>query len=199
MKSLAMFGEKRSETGKVSTKLLRTEGKVPCVLYGNKAEPVHFFIYSADFKDIVYTPNTYTAKLSIDGQVCKAMLKDLQFHPVNESILHADFMTLSEDKPVVLEIPVKVVGNSPGVRAGGQLEKKIKKLRIRGLIKDMPDFIEVNIDSLEMAKSIKVGELSAANLTFMDSPVNAILSVVSTRAVKQADTVAAAAPKAATK
>lgn len=180
-----MFGEKRSNTGKRDSKDLRNGGKVPCVLYGNKAEPVHFFIYAADFTDILYTPNTYTAKLSIDGTVCKAILKDVQFHPVNESILHADFMAIDESQPVVMEIPVKVVGNSPGVRAGGQLEKKIKKLRVKALISSMPDSIEVNIDKVELGKSVKVGEISVAGLVFLDAAANAIVSVAATRGTRQ--------------
>ncbi len=185
MKSVAMFGEKRSSIGKRNSKDLRIEGKVPCVLYGNKVEPIHFFIYASDFTDIVYTPNTYTAKLTIDGQLHRAIIKDVQYHPVNESIIHADFMEISEDKPVTLDIPVKVVGNSPGVRAGGKLEKKIKKLKVKGLINDMPDFIEVNIDNVELGKSVKVSEMKADKFTFLDATANAIISVVATRNSRQ--------------
>jgi large subunit ribosomal protein L25 len=185
MKALALFGEKRQALGKRSTKDLRNEGKVPCVLYGDKKEPVHFFIYSSDFTDLVYTPNTLIAKLSIDGEIQKAILQDIQYHPVNEIILHADFLAIQDDKPVTLEIPVKVVGNSPGVRAGGKLVKKIKKLRVKGFLNKIPDFIDVNIDALEMGKSIKVEEMSLDGIAFLDSPVNAIVSVVQTRSSKQ--------------
>lgn len=185
MKSVAMFGEKRDALGKRSTKDLRNDGKVPCVLYGGTGEPVHFYMYASDFSDILYTPNTYTAKLTISGETCKAILQDVQFHPVNETIIHADFLRIYDDKPVTLDIPVKVAGNSPGVRAGGKLVKKIKKLRVKGMIKDMPDFIEVNIDAVELGKSVKVGEMSAPGLTFLDSAANAIISVVATRSTRQ--------------
>ncbi|MBI3233483.1 MAG: 50S ribosomal protein L25/general stress protein Ctc [Bacteroidetes bacterium] len=185
MKSVAMFGEKRSSIGKRNSKDLRNEGKVPCVLYGNDTQPVHFFIYASDFSEIVYTPNTYTAKLTIDGNVYKAILKDVQYHAVNETIIHADFMSISTDKPVTLDIPVKVVGNSPGVRAGGKLEKKIKKLKVKGLIANIPDSIEVNIDHVELGKSVKVGEMKGEGIEFLDAAANAIISVVATRNTRQ--------------
>lgn len=186
MKSVAMFGNRREDTGKVSTKTLRVEGKVPCVLYGGE-EHVHFSMYEPDFKLLVYTPNTYKVKLDIDGKVYQAILKDIQFHPVNESILHADFQEINESKPVDISIPVKVVGNSVGVRAGGKLIVKAKKLRVRALPNALPDFIEVNIESLEIGKSVKVGELTAqAGITLLDSPNNPIVTVKTTRAVQEA-------------
>ncbi len=119
--------------------------KVPCVLYGTSGQHSHFALYSADFKNLVYTPNTYTVQLDIDGTKHKAILQDIQYHPVSDVIVHADFLAIQEDKPVELGIPVRVIGNSPGVREGGKLVSKIKKLRVRGLLKDLPDAIEVNI------------------------------------------------------
>lgn len=193
MKAIAMFGVRRDNLGKSSTKLLRSEGKVPCVLYGGTLQaPVHFYMYSSDFQLLVYTPNTYKARLDLDGEIHEAVLQDIQFHPVNETILHADFMQVDELKPITLGIPVKVSGNSPGVREGGNLVKKIRKMSVRGLIKDMPDCIEVNIDSLELGKSIKVSDISLPGLAILDSPVNAIVSVTATRATREA---AAAAGK----
>jgi large subunit ribosomal protein L25 len=186
MKSIAMFGNRRDNTGKVSSKTLRTEGKVPCVLYGGENH-VHFSMYEPDFKLLVYTPNTYKVKLDIDGTVYIAMLKDIQFHPVNESILHVDFQEIKDDKTVDIGIPVKVVGNSVGVRAGGKLIVKAKKLRVRALPSVLPDFIEINIELLEIGKSIKVAELAAIEgIVFLDSPNNPIVSIKTTRAVQEA-------------
>jgi large subunit ribosomal protein L25 len=186
MKSVALFGYSRTEVGKVSTKALRTEGKVPCVMYGG-GNHIHFTVYEPDFKLLVYTPNTYKVKLDIDGKTYKCILKDISFHPVNDSILHADFLEIEDSKPVEIGVPVKLVGNSVGVRAGGKLVVKTKKLRVKALPMLLPDFIEINIDNLEIGKSIKVGDLARIeNLTLLDSPNNPVVSVVTTRAVMEA-------------
>jgi large subunit ribosomal protein L25 len=186
MKSVALFGYTRTEVGKVSTKALRTEGKVPCVMYGG-GNHIHFTVYEPDFKLLVYTPNTYKVKLDIDGKTYKCILKDISFHPVNDSILHADFLEIEDSKPVEIGVPVKLVGNSVGVRAGGKLVVKSKKLRVKALPMLLPDFIEINIDNLEIGKSIKVGDLARIeNLTLLDSPNNPVVSVITTRAVMEA-------------
>ncbi|MBC7383094.1 MAG: 50S ribosomal protein L25/general stress protein Ctc [Bacteroidia bacterium] len=185
MKSVALFGNKRPETGKVSSKSLRIEGKVPCVLYGG-SEHIHFSVYSPDFKILVYTPNTYKVKLDIDGKTYDAVLQDLQFHPVNDIILHADFLEVHEDREVEIGVPVKLIGNSIGVRQGGKLVVKTKKLRVRALPSLLPDFIEINIDALEIGKSIKVGDVNAEGLNLLDSPNNPVVSIITTRAVQEA-------------
>jgi large subunit ribosomal protein L25 len=194
MKSVAMFGYLRDGVGKSSTKALRNEGKVPCVLYGG-SEHIHFSMYAQDFKSLVYTPNTYKVKLEIEGKIYRTILKDIQFHPVNDTIVHADFLEINDSKPVSLQIPVKVEGNSVGVRAGGKLIVKSKKLLVKGLASLMPDSITVNIDDLEIGKSIKVGDLSVPEgLTILDSPNNPVVSVKTTRAAVSA-AAAAADPK----
>jgi large subunit ribosomal protein L25 len=186
MKSVALFGHARTDVGKVSTKALREEGKVPCVLYGG-TDHVHFSMYEPDFKLLVYTPNTYKVKLDIDGKEYRAILKDIQFHPVNDSIVHADFLEIHEDKAVEIGIPVKLVGNSIGVRQGGKLVVKSKKLKVKALPSQLPDFIEVNIDTLEIGKSIKVADITAtAGITLLDSPNNPVVSVNTTRAAQEA-------------
>ena len=187
MKTLAMFGYLRDGVGKSSTKGLRNEGKVPCVLYGGN-ENVNFSMYSEDFKSLVYTPNAYKVQLDIDGKIYKAILKDIQYHPVNDSILHADFLTISEDKEVEVRIPVQFVGNSVGVRAGGKLVVKSQKLRIKTIPSKLPDYITINIDDLEIGKSIKVSDLPAADYTILDSPLNPIVSIKTTRAAQSAAT-----------
>ena len=133
MKTVALTGELRSDLGSKYSRAMRNEGKVPCVLYGG-GDHIHFFVYAPDFKALVYTPNTYKVQLTIEGKKYMAILHDMQFHPVNESILHADFLAVDEKNPITVSIPVTVEGNSPGVRAGGKLIQKIQRLKIKGLI-----------------------------------------------------------------
>ncbi len=185
MKTIAMFGNARTTVGKVSTKALRTEGKVPCVLYGGK-ENVQFSMFEPDFKMLVYTPNTYKVKLDIDGKTYHAFLKDIQYHPVNDAILHADFLEISENKPVEVSVPVRLVGNSIGVRQGGKLLVKAKKLRVRALPAQLPDAIELNIETLEIGKSMKVADVKAGDLELLDSPNNPIVTIKTTRAAQEA-------------
>lgn len=195
MKSVAMFGYLRDGVGKASTKTLRNEGKVPCVMYGPN-EHIHFSMYSADFKPLVYTPNAYKVKLDIDGKIYRAILKDIQFHPVNDSILHADFLEIKDDKEIEMMIPVKLTGNSVGVRQGGKLIVKYKKLRVSCLPPNLPDFIEISIDTLEIGKSVKVSEVATNNFKLLDAPNNPVVSVKVTRAsVEEAKAAAAPAKK----
>jgi large subunit ribosomal protein L25 len=185
MKTIAMFGNARTTVGKVSTKTLRAEGKVPCVLYGGK-ENIQFSMYEPDFKMLVYTPNTYKVKLDIDGKTYYAFLKDIQFHPVNDTILHVDFLEISDNKPVEVSVPVRLVGNSIGVRQGGKLLVKAKKLRVRALPNQLPDAIELNIETLEIGKSMKVADVQAGGLQLLDSPNNPIVTIKTTRAAQEA-------------
>ncbi|MBP9187044.1 MAG: 50S ribosomal protein L25/general stress protein Ctc [Bacteroidia bacterium] len=194
MKTLAMFGYLRDGVGKSSTKALRNEGKVPCVLYGGN-ENLNFSMYSEDFKNLVYTPNTYKVQLDIDGKIYKSVLKDIQYHPVNDSILHADFLTISEDKEVEVRVPVQFVGNSVGVRAGGKLQVKSQKLRVKTIPSKLPDYVTINIDDLEIGKSIKVADLPAADYTILDSPNNPIVTIKTTRAAISAASEAATGKK----
>lgn len=185
MKVIALKGDVREGLGKAITKKIRKEGKVPCVVYGN-GENTNFSVYQADFKHLVYTPNTYLVKLDIADQTKLAKVQELQFHPVSDDILHADFYEIDPAKPVSIPVPVKIVGNSPGVRAGGKLQLKIKKLNVLGLITDIPENIEVNIDELVIGKSIKVNDLSLSGLTSLDSENNSIVSCIVTRASRSA-------------
>lgn len=185
MKVIALKGDLREATGKSSTKRLRNEGKVPCVVYGSD-DNAHFSVYQADFKNLVYTPNTYLVQLNLGESHRLAKIQDLQFHPVSEDIIHADFYEIDPSKPLTVAIPVKIVGNSPGVRMGGQLQLKIKKLLVSGMVQDLPEFIEVNINGLELSKSIKVKDISAANLELLDPVANSIVSCIVTRAARSA-------------
>jgi large subunit ribosomal protein L25 len=182
MKTVALTGELRSDLGSKYSRAMRNEGKVPCVLYGG-GEHIHFFVYSPDFKALVYTPNTYKVQLTIEGKKYMAILHDMQFHPVNEAILHADFLAVDEKNPITVSIPVTVEGNSPGVRAGGKLIQKIQRLKIKGLIKDIPDSIVINIDGLELGQSTKVKNVEVPNIQILDNKDNALVSIKMTRNV----------------
>lgn len=185
MKTILLKGEKRTGNGTSDAKALRNAGKVPCVMYGT-GENVHFSVYEADFKNLVYTPNVYKVKLDVDGSAYDAVLQDMQFHAVSERIMHADFMAVEASRAVVMDIPVRVVGNSPGVRAGGKLVKKINRLRVRGLLANLPDYIDVSIDTLEIGQSAKVKDLTPGNFEILDAKENAIVTVKTTRALMQA-------------
>ncbi|MDG1755885.1 MAG: 50S ribosomal protein L25 [Bacteroidia bacterium] len=185
MKVIALKGDVRDGLGKSATKKVRKEGKVPCVIYG-KNENLNFSVYQADFKHLVYTPNTFLVQVSVGGNVKLAKVQELQFHPVSEDIIHADFYEVDDKSPLSISVPVKIVGNSPGVIAGGKLQLKIKKLSVSGLIADLPEFIEVNIDELEIGKSVKVKDIQVDKLQLLDSENNSIVSCVVTRAARSA-------------
>ncbi|MGB0851445.1 MAG: 50S ribosomal protein L25 [Bacteroidia bacterium] len=185
MKVIALKGEERNGLGKSATKKVRNEGKVPCVIYG-RGENHHFTVYQADFKHLVFTPNTYLVKVSVGDMTKLAKVQEIQFHPVSEDIIHADFYEVDDKSPISIHVPVKIVGNSPGVIAGGKLQLKIKKLLVSGLIANLPEFIEVDINTLEIGKSVKVGDISLDNLDLLDSENNSIVSCIVTRAAKSA-------------
>jgi large subunit ribosomal protein L25 len=158
MESIALKASLRKETGKKSSKTIRTQEGVPCVLYGGK-ENVNFSAVESEFRQLIYTPQVYIVNLDIDGNNHNAIIKDLQFHPVTDKLIHADFLEISDDKPITVEIPVKLSGSSTGVREGGKLMMDKRKLRVKGLSKDIPAEIEININELGVGKSIRVSEV----------------------------------------
>ena len=192
MKTLVIKGDIRSNTGKVSSKELRSEGKVPCVVYGG-TEHIHFSVYSADLKALIYTPNTYLVQLTLGSMVLTSHLKDVQFHPVSDEILHVDFQEIVAGKLVTLLIPVKVKGNSVGVRAGGRLAQPIKRLRLHGKAENMPDFVEIDVEKLDIGQGIRVRDLKVANVEILDAAANTVVAVEVTRASQQAEATPAAA------
>ncbi len=190
MKSIAISGSLRENEKKQTVKQLRAQDIVPCVLYGGK-EQVHFAVPAADFKKLVYTADVLTANLTIDGKSYSAIMQDIQFHPVSEKIVHIDFLELFDNKAVTIDIPVKITGSAPGVKQGGKLVTKVRKLKVRALPKDLPDNIEIKIDALEIGKSIRVADIKLKNVEILDTPSNIITSVATTR---QSAADAAAAP-----
>lgn len=180
MKTVSVSGSLRENVGKKDAKRLRREGLVPCVLYGGK-EQIHFTTPAVSFKDIVYTPEACLLKLDVNKKHYNAMLQDIQFHPVDDKILHADFLEIFEDKAVKISVPIKVTGNSPGVIKGGKLMTKLRKLRIQALPADLPDNIEVSISKLEIGDSVKVGQLKLDKIVFLDPEHAVVVIVKSTR------------------
>ena len=159
MKSITINGSKRESVGKKSTKALRNAGQVPCVLYGGDT-PVHFAADEIAFSKLVYTPNAHTVVIELDnGETYNGVLQDIQFHPVTDAILHIDFYELHEGRPVTMEVPVHFVGNSRGVKAGGVLRKNSRRLRVKALPKNLPDFIEVDITPMKIGNKLYVGDL----------------------------------------
>lgn len=187
MKSVEIIGSKRAALGKKETKKLRAADLVPCVLYGGEA-PIHFQTEAAEFRKIIYTPNVYLIDLNIDGTIYKALMQDVQFHPVEEQILHCDFLKITDEKPIKIEVPVKVEGYAIGMRSGGKMKLNLRRLKVKGLAKNIPDTISINIDELDLGQSIKVGQLQVENLEFLNSKAVPVVSIIMTRAARAAAT-----------
>jgi len=183
MKSVEIIGYKRANLGKKESQDLRNDGNVPCVLYGGE-EQVHFYSPMILFRDLVYTPEVHTVLLNIEGDEYDCILQDIQFHPVSETILHADFLKLKDDRPVKMDVPVKFVGNSPGIQQGGKLVVKLKKIKVKALPKNLPDYIEVDISKLELGKSIKVKDIVSQNYEILNAVTNPVASVEVPRAMR---------------
>ena len=181
MKSITIKGSKRESVGKVATKALRNAGKVPCVLYGGE-QPVHFSADEVSFKNLVYTPNVHTAVIELEsGESFDAILQDIQFHPVSDKIIHVDFYQLFPGKLVTMTIPVKLSGNSKGVLNGGRLLFTNRKLSIRALPKDFPDFIGVDITPLKIGDNVSIADVLDEKLDFLHPDNMAIVRVAMAR------------------
>ncbi|NND63320.1 MAG: 50S ribosomal protein L25/general stress protein Ctc [Flavobacteriaceae bacterium] len=179
MKSITINGSQRESVGKVATKALRNAGKVPCVVYGGEA-PIHFSADEIAFKNLVYTPDVHTVVVALeDGTKVECILQDIQFHPVTDRILHIDFYQIFDDKPVMMEIPVRITGNSKGVRNGGVLRIVNRKLRVKALPADLPDFIEADITEMKIGSKMYVTEVDQEKFTIMHSD-NAVICQVRT-------------------
>jgi len=178
MKSITINGSQRESVGKSSTKALRNAGKVPCVVYGGE-KPVHFSADEISFSKLVYTPNAHTVIISLDGkEEINAVIQDIQFHPVSEKILHIDFFQLFENKEINMTIPVKFSGNAPGVRLeGGLLFKNKRKLYVKALPKNLPDFISVDISNLHLNDKVTIQDLLNENYVFVH-PENMVVCQV---------------------
>lgn len=176
MKSITIQGTKRESVGKKSTKALRDAELVPCVVYGG-TEPLNFSAEERAFKGLVYTPEAHTVSIEMDGQTIAAVLQDIQFHPLTDKIIHADFYRLSADKPVVMEVPVRLTGRSKGVVAGGVLRQSFRKLKIKAIPANLPDEVVVDITSLKIGGKLYVGGIKTNGFSFVH-PDNAVVVAV---------------------
>jgi large subunit ribosomal protein L25 len=196
MKTIEIKGSFRTELGKKSSKQVRKAGNVPCVIYG-KEKNIHFQAHENSFKGLVYTHEAHLVKLIIEDKEYRAVLKDMQFHPVKDNILHADFIEVFDDKPVVINIPINVTGDSAGVIAGGKLMIKRRNLKVKGLASDLPEYLTVDITNLKIHESFKVGDLSYEKIELLDPKKSMVLTIATSRVAQKTDAEIAAETTAA--
>jgi len=198
MKSITIKGSERESVGKAATRTIRNAGMVPCVLYGGD-QPVHFNAEEIAFKNLVYTPNVHTVVIELPGGSYNAILQDIQFHPVSDKILHIDFYQLHDDKEITMDVPVKITGTSPGVLGGGVLRVNQRKLKVRALPANLPDFVEANISELEMGNKLYITKLVQDNFKLLQPDNTVVAQVRISRAAMKAAQEAAKAAKAPAK
>ena len=186
MKTIEIKGTTRTELGKKSSKAIRKEGNVPCVIYGKEVN-VHFYTHENNFKNLVYTPDAHLVKIVLEDKEFKAVLKDMQFHPVKDNILHADFIEIFDNKAVVINIPIKVSGDSVGVIAGGKLSIKRRNLKVKGLANDLPEALHIDITNLKIHEGVKVGDLSYDKIELLDPKKSMVLTIATSRVAQKSD------------
>jgi large subunit ribosomal protein L25 len=196
MKTIEIIGYRRANLGKNDSQKVREEGNVPCVLYGGDNQ-IHFHSPVILFRDLVYTNEAHFVHLNIEGEECQAIMQEVQFHPVSEIILHVDFLRISEDRKIKMDIPVRLVGQAPGVSKGGTLVRKRAALKVYAFAKDMPDHIDIDCSTLDFHHAIKVADVQIPNLELLDPKAAAIAAVEVPRAAKLAEETAAAATETA--
>lgn len=185
MKEFNLAGTLRQDYGKKAAKNLRKQDLVPCNLYGKDGN-VTFTVNVSDVRKLIYTPDTLIVNLTIDGKECKAVVKELQFHPVTEQLFHIDFFQVTEDKPVIVEIPVQLEGHAEGVKAGGKLQLVTRKLKVKALYTNLPDRIVVDVTPLGLGKKLQVAELKFDNLEIVNVKTQIVAQVKATRQSAQA-------------
>ncbi|WP_353185765.1 50S ribosomal protein L25/general stress protein Ctc [Parapedobacter lycopersici] len=190
MKSIAISGSLRENVGKRDAKELRYQGKVPAVLYGGEKQ-YHFAVSAADLKPAIYTPDVHFIDLDIDGDKHRAIIQETQFHPLTDQLRHVDFLLLNDKKEVSVNIPIKLTGTSPGVKMGGKLVQKLRNLRVKALPNALPQYIEVPLGALEVGKSVRVEEIQLENAKVLNNGDDTIVSVIMSRALRQAEQEAA--------
>lgn len=203
MKSVAMSGTLRAGVGKKDANGLRRTGQIPCILYGGAAGQVKFTMEERSFKPLVYTPDVHVVELDLDGKKYQAIMKELQLHPVTDKILHVDFLEVGAGKAVTFELPVKFEGTAPGVRNGGKLLRKMRKIAVRGPVEKFPDALTIDVSKLEIGDAVRVGDVKIDGLTLLHEPNITIVAVRVTRNAVEEEakpaTAAAATPAAAPK
>jgi large subunit ribosomal protein L25 len=183
MKTVVIKGQKRETVGKKEAKKLRAQEIIPAVLYGGE-ETIHFAIPFKELRSLIYTPNVYLIDLDIDGEIYPAIMQDIQWHPVEEMVLHVDFFKIVADKPIKVEVPVTVSGLAKGIQQGGKLQINLRRLKVKALAKNLPDAINIDVTELEVGNSVKVGEIEAGELELLDTKSNVVVAVNVTRLAK---------------
>jgi large subunit ribosomal protein L25 len=184
MKTIEIKGSLRTELGKKNSRETRKAGNVPCVIY-KKDRNIHFFAHENSFKNLIYTPDAHIVRLNLDGEEHKVALQDVQFHPVTDKIIHIDFMEIADNKPIVISIPIKITGDSVGVKAGGKLRIKKRHLKVKGFAADIPEQLLVDITDVKIHHSIKVGDLAYDKIELIDPRITTVLSVATSRVVQK--------------
>jgi large subunit ribosomal protein L25 len=184
MKTIEINGSFRKELGKKSSKELRKALNVPCVIYGGK-ENIHFYTHENNFTKLIYTPEAHLVNLKIEGKEYTAVLKDIQFHPVSDRIIHIDFTEVAANKPVIIGIPIKVSGDSVGIKAGGKLRIRRRNLLVKGYANDIPEFLPIDITEVKIHQSIKVGDLSFDKIELLDPKRSMVLAVATSRVAQK--------------
>lgn len=184
MKTLEIVGYKRQELGTSSAKAIREDGNVPCVLYGANMEPVHFYSPYILFRDLIYTSDIYKVKLNIEGDEYEALMQDASFHPVNDMILHVDFMKINEGRAVKAEIPIRLEGLSVGVQKGGKLVSKLRKVKVKSLPSNLPEYVSVDITNLDLGKSIRVNSIPDGDFEILNAATLPVATVEIPRSLR---------------
>lgn len=201
MKTVSLSGSPRASVGKTDANALRAKGHVPCVIYGG-GEQIHFSADTRHFKNIIFTPDTNLVEVDVDGKKYKTILQEAQYHKINDKLIHADFLLVTEDKPVSVFLPVKAIGQAQGVKDGGKMTIKLRKVRVRGLISKLPESIDLNVEKLTLGKNIAAGDIHIDGITLLHPKNISIISVQVQRAVVEEEapkvvTTATATPAAA--
>ncbi len=184
MKTVNMSGSLRENVGKSDAKKLRNKGQVPCVIYGGE-EQVHFYVDERQFSKLVFTPEVHFVNIDLNGKTFSVILQDIQYHPVTDKIIHADFLEINEAKEITMAIPVKLTGNSGGVLRGGKLHLRLRKLIVKALPGNMPEEIVLDITPLEIGDSIKIKDIQAENFALINKPSEAVVNVKTARGITE--------------
>lgn len=183
MKEAKLFGIKREDLGKGASGRLRREGVIPCVIT-RKEGNINFSSFINDFRDIIFTPETYLVNVTVDGTTYRTIVKEAQFNPLSDEIMHVDFLEVKDDVMVSCELPIQVTGTSPGVQAGGKLVTKMRRVKVKGFIPDLPDRIPVSIAGLGLGKSVKIQDISVKNVEILNSASLPVATIDIPRALK---------------
>lgn len=195
MKEVSLSGSLRANVGKKDAKAVRNSGQVPCVVYG-LGEQTHFSVKHVDMEKLVYTPNVHIINLDVDGKTIKTVVQDIQFHPITDKIVHVDFIELKDDKKIKVNIPVNLIGRSPGVMAGGKLQQIFRRVKVNALPANLPDSIDVDISSLQIGQAVRVRDINSEELDIQNAASAVVCSVKMARGAVKAEAEEEAAEEA---